>query len=270
MTDEFAPVGTTGQEGTDNTGGQSSEPAGLSGEPDGNVQKGKEPDGVEGLPEGMTPESLAKSYKELQAEFTRRNQSYSELEKTFSPYGGHEQVQQWLQYLQGNPRFAEWVKTEQERSILGIPSQDMDDDTRKALEVVNNVTKAQIDEAMRQKVEPLADHYKEQIIENSMGQMDAKYPGWRDMQDVMADLSDNLPPDRQDSPTLEDFESLYATALIKTGKIRDFGKQVYERDLQARKKMSIEKPSSATGNMSPGKINNMTEAWLAAKRQMGG
>ena len=108
---------------------------------------------VEGQPEGVqdssttetTPlsfEQLQKDNKELQTEFGKRNEAYKELESKLTgldQYGGVDQMSQWAAYLNDNPRFAEWVQQEQARdrdNHLGI-DENLDEDTRKALEMVD-------------------------------------------------------------------------------------------------------------------------------------
>lgn len=222
---------------------------------------------AESLFDGMTAEQLHKSYKSMQGEYTKLNTSMKNLEA----YGSPEQIAQWAGYLQNNPRFAEWVKQEQARSA-GF-TEDMDEDQQKAFNVVRNLTKQEVEAAIneiRQKeITPLTEKYKNQVLDNHFSAMDKKYEGWRDMKDLMGDLSENLSQQVQDNPEFEDVEDLYFKALRKSGKFDAYAAKLHEKKLKEKKKQSTgEKPTDHSGSQAV-KYGSMNEAFAAAKRSVG-
>ena len=91
----------------------------------------------------------------------------------------------------------DFVKTEQDRANLGDQYVDPNEDAEMAnakkivADISNTVADHKIEQAMyREKVEPLADHLKEQIIEQNMSEMDKKYGNdWHGMRDTMSELA---------------------------------------------------------------------------------
>lgn len=256
---------------------------GNNGQPIEDVKEGKEPkSGVEGLPEDWTPDTISdrfKDYQNLQREFGSRNEELKEfkaISEQMAAYGGPEQMMAWMQYLSSNPSFAEWVQSQQnqeQKQDLGFNTEDMDEDTQKALEIVEkiagNKAAALIEEAIRSKVDPITNTYKEQVLENNLDIMDETYgEDWREMQDVMADLAAGLPKDVQDSPSFEDIEDLYWRALRKSGKMDDYAAKAYEKKLSSKKAHATEKPSSANSKGAPKKAMSIAEAFELAKQQI--
>lgn len=267
MTD-LIPDGTNG---TENVDGQAQASVDIIGEPAIDPSVSKEPNGVEGLLDGMTPEQLHKSYKELQREFGKRNEEYKGVTEKFTPYGGVQQIEKWVNYLASNPRFNEWLEGEKSRSSLGVPTEGIDEDTQKALQIVKSVAEAQINKAMKEKVEPLAEHYRERLLNENINKMDTTHgKEWRDMKDTMLDLAKTLPKENQNNPTFDDFEDLYYKALRKTGKIESYMATSYQRKLEGKKKLSTDKPQPSAGATSIGKSMSVAEAFEMAKRSLAG
>ncbi len=101
-------VADTGQEGT-TEGGEPTTDA---------IQAEGEPTGAAGLFAGQTPEQVEKQYKDLQSFSTKNSERLSELEGEtglLSGYGSNQQIADYLSELQGNPRFAEFMRTEQDQ-----------------------------------------------------------------------------------------------------------------------------------------------------------
>lgn len=222
----------------------------------------------EGLFDGMTGEQLHKSYKSMQGEYTKQRESMKNLEA----FGSPEQISQWAGYLQNNPRFADWVKTEQARSA-GY-AEDMDEDQQKAFDVVRNLTKQEVDarisEIRKNEIAPLTEKYKNQVLDGHFSSMDGKYEGWRDMKDMMGDLSESLSQQVQDNPEFEDVEDLYFKALRKSGKFDAYAAKIHENKLKEKKKQSTgEKPTDHSGSQSV-KYGSMQDAYMGAKKSAGG
>jgi hypothetical protein len=217
----------------------------------------------------MDGPTLHKSYKSLQAEYTR----IKEGEKRFEPYGGSDKLAQWAEYLQNNPRFAEWVKNEQGRNAMGIKEGDLDEDQQKALDAVRRIAESVVDARVRQeikeKVAPLSEAYKQQTLERHFSKMDELYgKEWHELRDTMSEMSEHLPEKSQDNPQFEDVEDLYFKALRKSGKFDSYAAKQHEKKIQSKKAMSSDRPSTAAGS-APIKSKSIKEAFEAAKRQHG-
>jgi hypothetical protein len=273
-----APVGAQGSTESGSGEGQSveTEPTSTEGQTEGIAQEASgEPTG-EGLFDGQTPEQLHKSYKELQSEFGKRNETLKQLEaniKAFDRFGGQEHMLKIANYLSSNPRFAQWIASEQQKNVLGVNESDMDEETKKAIGIVQNVAEKIADrkvrEALKSEVAPIADNLREQMFDKAFNAMDKKYDNWREMQDEMADLSDEMPEKRRNNPSFDDIEGLYFEALRKTGKMDDYAAKMYERKLTDKKNKSVEKPEPKPGESAAGTAKTMAEAFALAKKQQG-
>lgn len=238
-----------------------------------------EPTDVEGLDEEETTSEEQFSiddYKALQREFGSRNEELKSLREqtaAFEQYGGLEQIQEWISYLQDNPRFAEFMKQEQSRQHddhLGLNGEDLDDDTRRALELVRKeaeyIADQRIKEAMKSQVDPIANQYKERMLEENINAMDNKYgDDWREVQDTMAELAKQLPLEVQDAPSLDTLEDLYWKALRVSGKMDSFAAKSYEKKLAAKKAKSTDRPSTNAGKSAFRKPMSIQEAYEQAK-----
>lgn len=244
---------------------------------EGQAAQAVEPTGVEGAAEAKTPESqdYESMYKELQTEFGSRNEELKGFKVSadaMAAFGGSEQLVEWASYLQGNPRFAEFVRSEQERESneqSGF-SDDMDEDTRQALELVDKraemIADRKVREILESQINPIANRYKEQQLDSNLDQMDEKFgDSWRDMQDEMAVLAEKLPLEVQDAPSLEVLEDLYWKALRTTGKMDGVMANIYEQKLNTKKAQSSERPASNAGQGQAKKAMTMQEAFAQAK-----
>lgn len=275
MADELenAQAGVTEQTGTQDIGGQpETGTEDTTGQPVGTTQDtGGEPSGG-GLPDGMTPEGLFKSYQDLQRDYSKKSDKLADMDKLFQPFGGPDKLVEWATYLSQNPDFPKWVSDQQNKNILGVNNSDLDEETQKALQVITVVAEKiadqKIQQAMKSKVEPLASSYKERLIADHFSQMDKKYEGWREMQDLMSEISETLPEQVQDNPTFDIVEDLYFKALRQTGKMDDYAARVYARKLEAKKKLSTEKPSAPAGPGEPPPAKSIEEAFEQAKKQL--
>lgn len=221
-----------------------------------------------------SPKNYEEMYKTLQTDYGKRNESFKELEGKLSSldsYGGLEQMQQWASYLNNNESFAEWVKQEQTKerdNHLGLDNEDLDDDTRRALDLVRKeaeyIADQRIKEAMQNQVDPLVAENKERSLQMNMDKMDETYDDWREVQDEMSELAAKLPPELQDNPTFETLDDLYWKAMRTSGKMETFAAKQYEKRLESRKATSTEKPSSV-GKGSSKKAMTMAEAFAMAK-----
>lgn len=255
------------------TVGEPSQGSGITGESvEQNASAKREP-GAEGLFDGMDAPTLHKSYKALQGEYTRMNEQFKQLEK----FGGPSQMVQWAEYLSNNPRFSEWVKSEQGQSALGklgIDDSQLDEDGKKAYDTVrkiseaiaDNIADAKVKQVLQREIAPLSEAYKQQLLEKHFENMDSKYgKEWHEMRDTMSELSENLPAQLQDRPTFEDLEDLYFKALRKAGKFDSYAAKQYQKTLTEKKQKATEKPGT-TGESAPQPARTIQEAFAMAKR----
>ena len=246
----------------------------MSGEPQGSTEnQGEsvegEPNGEpsgEGLFDGMKPEQLHKSYKSLQSQYTKVQESLKKLEK----YGGPDQLIGWADFLSNSQEFAQWVQSQQNKNILGTP--EVDEEQQKALDAVRRIAESIVDQRVKdlyqKEVAPLSETYKQQMLQSHFEGMDKTYGAdWHEMRDVMSELSEELPQNVQDNPSYEDIEDLYFKALRKTGKIQTYAKKMYEKELSAKKAKAVDRPSSAPQAGSK-PATSIQEAFEMAKRTL--
>lgn len=249
----------TGQEGTTEGGEPTTDVAQAEGEPT----------EAAGLFAGQTSGQIEKQYKDLQSDYTKKGERLSELEESaglLSGYGSNQQISDYLAQLQGNPRFAEFMRTEQERELYG--ETDMDDDQRKALGIVESVAERisseQVQKALESKVAPFVDQYKEGILKNNLSTLQEKYgDSFEEMKSGMAEIAQTLPESVQDAPSLEQLEDLYWSAVRKSGKMDSVMASAYEKKLKAGKSKSMDAPTTG-GATSTKKATTVQEAFQQA------
>ncbi len=239
----------------------------------GSPQTGEE-QGVAGLPEGMTLETLPSAYKSLQGEYTKNQTAMKAIEKSLEPYGGQEQMLKWAQYLANNQSFAKWAQSEQQKQVLGTqndPNSEVDEDTQKAIETVKRIANQQADRMYQDKIAPIENKLKQETLESNMSKMDADpaYSDWREYQDKMADIAETLPESMQDNPSYEDLQNLYWMAVRKAGKMDEVMAKSYEKILKAKQSKSTERPAPQSSQGALKKAMSITEAYQQAKRGAG-
>lgn len=247
--------------GSDKEGGESEKKA--SGE--------KRTEGEAGLFDGMDAPTLHKSYKELQKEYSRIQ---NEIVKKFEPFGGPEQVLQWTNYLANNPDFAQWVTQQKTKSALGIDENQLDDQSKAALETVRKIARQvvadEVGKIRSQDIAPISEAHKQQLLESHFVKMGDKYgDDWHEMRDIMSELSEDLPESIQDRPKFEDIEDLYFKALRKTGKLNSYAEKLHKQKLTEKKSKATDKPTSASES-APRPSKSIAEAFAEAKRVHGG
>lgn len=249
-------------------GGESTtvESTNTSGESEGKATSKGEP-GAEGLFDGMDGATLHKSYKSIQSEYTKAQEMLKKSQK----YGGVDQLVQWADYLAENQDFAKWVQEQQNRKLLGAKGDEaIDEDQQKALDTVRKIAQAEAErnrqELYKSEIAPIAEAYKQQMLEKHFTDMDAKHgKDWNEVRDVMAELSDELPKSVQDRPTFDVIEDLYFKALRKTGKLEAYAERVYAKKLAEKKAKATTKPAPAPQEgMKP--AATIREAFEMAKR----
>lgn len=224
----------------------------------------------EGLFDGMTGEQLHSSYKSLQGELGKRTESYNDLEGQLNKYGGAEQLFQWAEYLDKSPEFADWYKNQQQAQTLGTSVDDLDDDTKQAMELVQRMSQSQIEKAMQEQVAPLQNAYKEQIFQQNVESMTEKYGERFDkMRDTMAEIAKDMPMEIQDNPTADTLDDLFWKAMRVSGEMDNYAAETYAKKLEAKKSMSMDAPTKKTNVGTKTNVVSMMDAYNAAKAAQG-
>ena len=220
-------------------------------------------------------EKSQNQYKEIQSLSDKR---YNELQTAqgtmsqFEKFGGPEQLLQWAEYLNNNPRFNEFIQSEQ-RSKYGIDTTNMDQKQSEAIKTVETIARQIASEEVAQirknEVDPLVQRNQQAHVQGLFGQMDTEFPEWRDVQDQMEELSENLSPEKQANPTLKDIKMLYYSALDESGKFQDFQAQQYQKVLEGKKNNASDPPPTNYGSADVGPVNSLLEAFQKSKQQHG-
>lgn len=225
-----------------------------------------EPTTPEGLFDGMTGEQLHSSYKSLQGELGKRTESYNDLEGQLNKYGGADQLFQWAEYLDKSPEFAQWYQDQQQAQTLGTSVDDLDDDTKQAIELVERMSKVQIDKAMQEQVAPLQNAYKESIFQQNIETMTEKYGDRFDsMRDKMAEIAKDMPMEMQDNPTADTLDDLFWKAMRVSGEMDNYAAEQYAKKLESKKSMSMDSPSKKANVGTKSNVVSMLDAYNAAK-----
>lgn len=273
MEDQATPEGTQDQQGTVTDVEQ---PQGDSdvggGEPTEKVQPSEEPSG-EGSEE-ITPEH--KSYKEMQSAYTKSQQRLKDYEKqmaSLEEFGGVRGITDWATYLKQNPRFAEWVAQEQ-KLAHGETDEfaDQPEETREAWEKVRKMINENTQQKVAEAVAPMINTLRKKAMDDIATKMSKKYgDDWKDdeIRQTMAELSEKLPPQTRANPTLDDFEDLFMRSLRHTGRMESYMRRLYERNVQEKKKKSVETPVVPQGGAPEGKPKDMWEAFQRVKKRQG-
>jgi hypothetical protein len=229
-----------------------------------------EPTAEEGLFDGMTAEQLHNSYKSLQGELGKRTESFNDLEGQLSKYGGADQLLQWAEFLDGSKEFADWYQNQQQAQTLGTSLDDLDDDTKQAIELVQRMSKSEIDKAMQEQVAPLQNAYKEQIFQTNIDAMTEKYGDRFDkMRDTMAEIAADMPMEMQDNPTVDTLDDLFWKAMRVSGEMDNYAAEQYQKKLESKKSMSMDAPTKKTNVGTKSNVVSMLDAYNAAKAAQG-
>jgi hypothetical protein len=253
MTEEMTDGGQA-QDAPVSDGNNSEEIAGT----DGQVSESTQ--GTEQPAQDSVPSS---QYKELQGAYTKGQQRLSELNNAFATYGGPEQAMQALTSLASDPD----VRAVLDRKQNGVVEEELDEETQAAKKTVVAWAKQAIKEEMGHSVDPLLTSYRKDRVSGFTAQLDNEFPGWREYEAEMAPIVQEWPESRKLSMDYTDLQGLLMQAVAKKGKIEEFSKSIYERNLQKRKKTATDVPGSA--RKVTGKATTMAEALSMAKQKMG-
>jgi len=220
--------------------------------------------------DGMTGESLHKSYKEMQGEFTKMKQSMKGLDD----FGGLDGVSSTLAYLRSNEDFHKFVEAQRNKDAYGFDQSEIEPEQKSAIDLVEKISNKSVSDAMdrviAERLAPLEKKIKETELNKVFSGMDDKYPEWRGLQDVMGDLAERLSPDVYSDPGFEDVEALYHLALSKAGKFDDYAAKRYQHMLEQKKKNDTGKPAAHAGQSQPGRATSWKEAFEMAKAELSG
>jgi len=250
------------QTGTENLEGQ---PEGT-GEDEGQSVTEEESAGGEPtseLPGGMTPEQLAKSYKELQTTYGKTNEQLKALEQ----FGGVDGAKQALDYIMNDPEFSSLIEA---RSKGEAPVQEeYDEDTRRALELVEKIADKKNQDFYSRHVAPIVEKAQRESLDKAAKDMDGKYEGWREYNQDMIELAKKEAAQGiSREPNLETMEELYLKAVLKRGDFEKVAAQSYQKVLAQKKKLSTDKPESPPKGADK-KPSTLMESLMAAQKKHG-
>ena len=249
------PVGESTEVETESVVGESSaSPAESSGE------------SGEKLFDGKTAEQVYESYKALQTEFGTRNEANKATSDWLSRYGGQEQVEQWLTFMNTDEGMQNYIRERNQEQVFGQPQEEITDEQRQAQDIVKGIVQRELEAFKNSQVDPIANSYKAKLLEENMKTMDTKYGAeWRNEQTQMLDLAKRLPESIQDNPSFEDINDLYILSLSRSGKLDEMAVARYEKTLKEQKAKSQEQPISSVGKPAAKKASTILEAFNQAK-----
>jgi|TARA_Y100000310_G_C20599624_1_gene772327 hypothetical protein len=241
----------------------------------------EEPDeNQESSEEEFSPES--KSYKEIQRAYTQSTTHARELEERLesmerqsSHYGGVDKMAEMIQYATSNPEISEAIKRVQQQEIAGVNVHEMDDEGKKAVEMVEKIAQSIVDKSLQSyqtnEIDPIIDSHRVDRVEKLMGQMDDKYGDrWADSLDAMKKVSESLPRNVLINPSFDDMEDLFFKALRTEGRFDEFMGETYQEQVKEKRQRSVSKPRTTSSSSPKGsKPKDMFEAATRAAKRMG-
>ena len=262
-------------EGDDLFGSEEDEGQSLDGEVD------EEPDENQESSEEEFPED-SKSYKEIQRAYTQSTTHARELEERLesmerqsSQYGGVDKMAEMIQYATSNPEISEAIKRVQQQEIAGVNVNEMDDEGKKAVEMVEKIAQSIVDKSLQSyqtsEIDPIVDSHRVDRVEKLMGQMDDKYGDrWADSLDAMKKVSESLPRNVLINPSFDDMEDLFFKALRTEGRFDEFMGETYQEQVKEKRQRSVSKPRTTSSSSPKGsKPKDMFEAATRAAKRMG-
>jgi hypothetical protein len=263
-------------EGSENTQGQPKDNMSTQGQPnDGDLSATKS---SEAGPEDwqVKYEGQNKDYTELQTEFNKRNEASKLVTDNFQAFGGVDKAQQYLQYLAGNERFAKFIADEQQREVVG--GQDvsqMDEEQKQAMGVVQKMIDTAFDSKIQnvlgEKVDPLIKDNRERSIGDNLTKLQDKWGDIfnenRDLMKSEVDANANNP--MYANPSYDQLEDLMWNAIRRSGKQDQYMAKAHQISLEKKKQNSTDPPPTTTTTPAPVNAKSISEAFAAAKRDLG-
>lgn len=232
-----------------------------------------------------------KSYKEIQASYTKASQKAAELERRiqeyeskFTPYGGADALLQQAQQLVQDPEFTKWAESRNQNTVkddiytqFGIdPTQDRE--TANTVDAVMKIAESVVQKKLeakdaehRQQITQIKNEQAQERVRGYLGKLRST-PGYEridDLREEMMKASDLLAPEKRANPSLEDLQDLYWMAARRTGMFEELQASAYQKRLESKKSKSLDKPSPSTSKAPQTNFNNLKEAFSAAKKLHG-
>ena len=255
------------------------------GQPAGSDEWGGEPEAYgheEGKPAGEDLDSnenqepakdeayWERQYKELQGDYGKRNEAFNQLKTKFEKYGGPDSILEVAEYLDSSPEFAEFIKAQNTKKY-GIDVEE-DPERAAAVDMVEKIAEALYNKKARpleEKLNAFEALEKERVIAEHLEDLSEKYPNWQEQKNTMKRLSDDLPDNIRNNPTLEHLEALYFQSLIADGKINNYAKSLLDAELDNKRANTSDEPPRSSGTSDEGPAETMMEALLRAKKTLG-
>jgi hypothetical protein len=270
--------GNTVQQGTNGQNEQSSELNQSVGEPQDNLSPQEKPAGEDssGTQEPVKDAAYWESqYKELQTDYTKRNESEKGWKEKFQAFGGVDKVHEHLSFLVNDPAFHDYLKKRQSQEYVG--GQDisqMDDEQRQAVELVQKIVDqtvaSRLDSFKKENFDPLATSYHKDSITNVLGQIESEYGDvYRENKDAMAEVVSQLPPNIQQNPSKEDLEDLMWSVIRRSGNFKKYAAMYHAQSVQEKKDNSTSQPPTTSGSETAPIPKTIAESFQLAKKTLG-
>ena len=229
-------------------------------------------------------ESSDSNYKELQRSFGESREEVKSLKEgtsQFDRFGGIEKALGALEFISNDPDFKELAAKKSRGEIPGLDEKSMSPEAKSALELVRKTArqevevlrqehKKEIEDLIKDRIEPEMAANREVRLEKLIEQMNDMYGEvWTEQLDSMERLGDTLSPQATRNPKIGDIEDLFYKSLRVDGKLESFLAKKGNKAVMKRKGQSVNRQrSSATTPKSMIKPKTMAEAAMLAERKL--
>jgi len=219
-----------------------------SGESDGTIatdagESGWSNDQVEALrasiPEGMSPDGLAKSFKEMQGSKDKHLNTIKTVNDAFQAYGGAEQALQALDSIANDEKVLNAIR--EARS----PQSDMDEDTKAALDMVRKELGPEQKAAIQKEMAPIQNALKQQELDKAVTRLNKDFgDNWKELEGSAAQILKGRGY-QSGFATAEDIVGAFGEAAMRAGKFELLADAVNEKKLAKAKATGTDKPKQS-------------------------
>ena len=213
------------------------------------------------LPEGMKPEGVAKTLKELQSSKDQHLTALKNVGDAFNPYGGPEQALQMLNNISGDEKVLAAIQDAKSNKT------DVDEDTRAALDLVEKELGPKQQLAIKKELAPIQNALKAQELEKAKGRLNEKFgDNWKELEGAAAQLLRDR-GFQQGFATADDIMGAFGEAAFRTGKFDVLSDAVNQKKLEAAKKTDVDTPKVSQKEVIPQHAKTLEDALKIAKKQ---
>ena len=224
------------------------------------------------------------NYKELQRSYGESREEVKllkDLNSKFDRFGGLEKALNALEFVSNDPDFKELAARKSRGDIPGLDEKNMSPEAKKALELVRQTARQEVDafrkehkseisDLLKNVIEPEIAANREIRMEKLAEQMTDMFGEvWLEQVESMTKLGDTISSQVAKNPKIGDLEDLFYKSLRIDGKLDAFLAEKGNKAVMKRKKLSVNRQrSSDTRPKSIGKPKDMTEAAMMAERKL--